>query len=130
MCHCLDLQLATMTSSMTNYSNTFQTHHALISEVNGLMSLIQCEHEKKLYLEQMLTTLLLTTVDDEASVTNTDIPKLLAMVKQNINSLVSTIIPYLDIPLGSSIVEPINRQPFLLWETRQNCSQFGSSPQL
>ena len=89
MCHCLDLQLATTTCSMTNYSNTFQAHRVLISEVNGLTSLVQCEHEKKIYLEQMLTTLLLTTVDDEAGVTNTDIPELLATVKQNISSLVS-----------------------------------------
>ena len=64
----------------------------ILTEVNDLTSIIQREHEK-IYLEQMLTTLLLTTLDDEAGVTNTAI----ATVKQNINSLVSTIIiiPYL-----------------------------------
>lgn len=90
MCHCLDLQLAITASSVTNYSNAFQTHHALISEVNGLTLQIQHEHEKKTCLEQMLTRLLLTTVDDGTAVNNTGIPALLNIVKQKISHLVST----------------------------------------
>ena len=94
-CHCLDLQLAATTaSSVINYSNSFQMYHALISEVNSLKLQIQHENEKKAYLEQILTRLLLTTLDSIAAVTNTGIPALINIVNQKISCLVrlSTII--------------------------------------
>lgn len=87
MCHCLDLEFATITNSAANFTPTFRAHHALILEVNNMLVELRQEKERKMYLEQTLTALMLTTSIDNLE--NTGIPTSLTTVKAKIQHLVS-----------------------------------------
>lgn len=92
MCHCLDLQLVTMATSETDLTATFQAYRTLTSEVNALQHDMSHLIEKKAYVEQILTALALTTINNQEELAITGIPEVLDKIKAKIRNLVSTVI--------------------------------------
>lgn len=78
-----------MAESETSVITTFEMYRTLISEVNALEIQMQHEIEKRNYLEQVLTVLVLTTMNNQEEVTGSGIPALLGTMKTKICSLVS-----------------------------------------
>ena len=91
MCHTLDLQLLYHTvDGPIATSITFEKCQAAVKEVNQLEVKLQHEKEKKIYLEQVLTALVLTTeINSQQAVINTGIPALLDSIINNISHIVS-----------------------------------------
>ena len=90
MCHTLDLQLLYLTvDGPTTTSISFEKCQAAVEEVNQLE--VKLRHEKeKIYLEQVLTALVLTTeINNQQAAINTGIPALLADIANNISHIVS-----------------------------------------
>lgn len=90
-CHTLDLQLLHLTVDGPTTSISFEKCQAAVKEVNQLEVKLKHEKGKKIYLEQVLTALVLTTgINSQQPVINTGIPALLVGIANSISRIVST----------------------------------------